>query len=183
MSLSVRPYSRHLGDCIKSMAQLQAKLMWNRGLWELCAVVGGGGGGSVEEWSCFILSSLIFLSLLNSFCLFSTFCLFYLSRQAELEGVGRPVGMRMREQCKKGGDRWNEIKTSSMVSGNERKEDVEEERKQRVEQCYVKSVEFFLVNHLCLCTYEGLCDVGVASSLAYWTLWTMIYSGTSVNKV
>lgn len=136
MSLSVRPYSRHLGDCIKSMAQLQAKLMWNRGLWELCAVVGGGGGGSVEEWSCFILSSLIFLSLLNSFCLFSTFCLFYLSRQAELEGVGRPVGMRMREQCKKGGDRWNEIKTSSMVSGNERKEDVEEERKQRVEQCY-----------------------------------------------
>lgn len=38
-----RPYSRHLGDCIKSMAQLQAKLMWNRGLWEPFAMVKGGG--------------------------------------------------------------------------------------------------------------------------------------------
>lgn len=96
MSLSVRPYSKHLGDCIKSMAQLQAKLMWNRGLWEPFAMV------SVEEWSCFHSPIPHFPALYNSFCLFSTFCLVYLSRQAELEGVGWPVGIRMRAQCKRG---------------------------------------------------------------------------------
>lgn len=51
MSLSVRPYSRHLGDCIKSMAQLQAKLMWNRGLWELFAMVKEEECGGVKVFS------------------------------------------------------------------------------------------------------------------------------------
>lgn len=172
MSLSVRPYSRHLVDCIKAMAQLQAKLMWIRGLWELFAMVGGGAERkSVEEWSRLHSPIPHFLSLLNSFCLF-----FHL-----LSGLVKPTGwtggrgmasggIRMREQGKKGGDRWNEIKTSSRVSCNERNvsvESLEEERKQRVIQCQVKTkgMEFPLGNPYLFVFLErwrgGLCYLGV----------------------